>query len=449
MIPTLMSALFALGLAQSDGAAKTTNSLDGVWTIVAMEVNGRPSKIDEKDSGLAIRNNTLTLPGIASMHGVIRIELGPKGVLRAIPAARGTGNRRDTSDDPGGAIGEATGVYVRTANHLALTIGDPSTATATGTGVGPDVPATADPPIPGSPPAEKPQPTVGQPPVSLVLKRSTGSDAPPSTAATPPPPAPSTNPLPNTAAPAPGAPAANDSAVNTSTPQRVSTMMGSNVTLSDGTVAGRIDDFVFGDSGTFAVLDNAGTFNAVPFNALSFGATPGVATLPLNRAQFATVPTFGANDVNAFLRDPRFFTRVQNTFIGFRDINGNPVFNSIGMNSLTNRGQNPNQQPMNRTTSQPGNARINQPGNQPNQGAAQPGTVPGAAGTQPGGSKAVPGGTDPNTIQGNPAPPRGQPPPAQPKGQPSTGQPKGTPHAGQPKGQPKGGQPKGTPIPPR
>jgi hypothetical protein len=411
MIQTLMSAVFAVGLAQSDGPAKTTTSLDGVWTVVAMEVNGRPSKLDEKDSGLAIRNNTLTLPGIASMHGVIRIELGPKGVLRAIPAARGTGNRRDTSDDPAGAIGEATGVYVRTANHLALTIGDPSTATATGTGVGPDVPPVGDPPIPGSPPVEKPPTTVGQPPVSLVLKRSTGADAPPSTAAVPPPPAPSADPPPN-------APAS-----NAATLQRVSTLMGSNVTLSDGTSAGRIEDFVFGDTGTFAVLDSAGTFSAVPFNAFSFGATPGVATLPLTRGQFATVPTFGANDVNAFLRNPQFFTRVQSTFIGFRDVNGNPVFNSL------NPGQTPNQLGTQLQTN------PNLPRTAPNQPQATPGVPPGA--------KPVPGGVDPNTIQGNPAPPRGQPPAAQPKGQP-----KGAPPAGQPKAQPKGGQPKGTPIPP-
>lgn len=426
MIQTMMLAALAAGIAQSDVTPKSNASIDGVWTVVAIEVNGRPSALAEKDAGLAIRNSTLTLPGIASMHGVIRIELGPRGMLRAIPAARGTGNRRDTSDGDTGVLGvvaDASGVYVRTADYLVLTIGDPASATATGTGVG----AEARPVDPATPPApEKPKASVGSPPVSLVLKRSTGADAPPSTAAVPP--------------PAPSA----DSApiVNEQPPQRISTMMGTNVALSDGSSAGRIEDFVYSNGALdYAVLSSGGTFNAVPWNALTWNATSGLASIPLTRAQFATVPAFGANDMNTFLANPAFFTRVQNTFVGFRDINGNPVFNNIGMNTLTNRGQTQNQ-PRNQQGAMPANQTGARPTPQPGvQPGAQPGTPTGVPGVQPGG-KAVPGGTDPNTITGNPAPPPGQPPATQPKGQPPAGQPKGVPPTGQPKGQPKGGQPK-------
>src|SRR5437764_14381525 len=94
----MMAAALALGQTQPDVIAPTTTALDGVWTVVALEINGRPTDLSEKDRGLAIRNNMLTLPGIAAMHGTLRLELGQKGTLRAIPAATGTGNRRDPTD---------------------------------------------------------------------------------------------------------------------------------------------------------------------------------------------------------------------------------------------------------------------------------------------------------------------------------------------------------------
>ena len=62
----LMAAALALGQAAPDSTAPPNTALDGVWSVVAMEVNGRPATITEKDRSLPIRNNTLTLPGLAA-----------------------------------------------------------------------------------------------------------------------------------------------------------------------------------------------------------------------------------------------------------------------------------------------------------------------------------------------------------------------------------------------
>src|SRR4051794_8173019 len=82
MNPFLMTAALALGQPGPDTIAPPSTALDGVWKVVAMEVNGRPVTLTERDRSLAIRNNTLTLPGIAAMHGTLRMDLGPKGGLR-------------------------------------------------------------------------------------------------------------------------------------------------------------------------------------------------------------------------------------------------------------------------------------------------------------------------------------------------------------------------------
>jgi hypothetical protein len=398
----MLTAALALGQADPDVIAPASTALDGVWTVVAMEVNGRPTELGEGNRSLAIRNNTLTLPGVAALHGTVRLELGPKGTLRAIPAATGTGNRRDTTDaaPTAGSVGAANGVFVRTADYLVVTIGDPSAATATGTGVGskPETRQGADPngPVPVTPNDKTTVTTVGQPPVSLVLRRATGTDAAPSTAATPPPAAPATD----TAQPA--------------SLRRISTAVGTNVTLSDGTVAGRIEDLVYGDNGAldYAVLSSNGTFSAVPFSAMNWNAAGGVVTLPLTRAQFSTIPTFGTADWSNMLTNPGFTQRIQNTFVNFRDVNGQPIFN-LGMNNRIGA------QTGNRTTNKVGNQQRNtlQPNNptgtnQPGQpGTTQPGTVPGTPPTQPGAQPKVPPAAQPKVPPGpQPKVPPGTPP---------------------------------------
>jgi hypothetical protein len=350
----------ALGQARAEVPSPPSTALDGVWTILALEVNGRPATLTDSDRSLPIRNNTFTLPGVAAVQGTMRIDLGPQGTLRAVPAAIGTGDRRDpTRGAPGtapsganlpgtsgtGVVGGARGVYVRTADFLVLTIGDPSAATATGTGVGP---TTENRPVPSpgaTPGAVPPTPavgtgtlgTVGQPPVSVVLRRSTGVDAPPATAAPLPP-----------ATPAPAAPAL----------QRMSSVIGSNVTLSDGSPAGRIADVVYGAGGAvdYVALDNNGVFAAVPWGALSWGAG-GVVSLPLTRNQFGTIPTFAARDWSNVLANRDFSQRLQTTFGNFRGANGQPIFNQLGNNVPNRMG--------NRAGGQPGMQLGAQPKTQP------------------------------------------------------------------------------------
>src|SRR5690348_1807465 len=119
MNATLIAAALVLAQPEPDASPPPSTALDGVWTVVALEVNGRPAELPRGDRGLAIKNNTLTLPGVAAMHGTIRLDLGPKGLLRAMPAAAGTGNRRDSvAGATTGIVGSATGVYVRTADYL-------------------------------------------------------------------------------------------------------------------------------------------------------------------------------------------------------------------------------------------------------------------------------------------------------------------------------------------
>jgi hypothetical protein len=187
-------------------------------------------------------------------------------------------------------------------------------------------------------------------------------------------------------------------------------MMGSNVTLSDGSTAGRIDDLVYGDNGMidYAVLGNNGTFTAVPWTGLFFDASNRVANLPLTRDQFATIPTFAANTGALLLSDPAFIQRLQNSLMSFQDANGRPLFNQFGTNVMNRMGvqpgmhtqtgtttsNRPNTQGTNRPMTQPTNQQPNttrpgtQPTNQPpaNQQPGQPATQPNTnrPGTQPG-----------------------------------------------------------------
>ncbi len=362
----LIGTVLAVGQTASEISPPPSTALDGIWKVVALEINGRPAPVTEKDQSLAIHNNTLTMPGLAAMHGTVRLDLGPRGTLRAIPAATGTGNRRDPSRSDSeirtgaavagtagtGIIGGANGVYVRTADYLVLTIGDPSAATATGTGVGETIqgrPGAAPEIAPAGPTvAEGTVATVGQPPVSLVLRRAAGTDAPPATAAPSPP------------------------AVSVTTApvmRRSTSIVGSNVMLSDGSSAGPIQDIVYDNSGmiVYAVLGANGSFAAVPWNGLTWDATGRFANLALTRSQFGTIPTFDTNAWSNLLANPEFVQRLQGTFNNFHDADGRPVF----ANS-TNR---PGNQAGATTGVQSnfGNPAVNRPNNPPaNQPHAEP-----------------------------------------------------------------------------
>jgi len=139
------------------------------------------------------------------------------------------------------------------------------------------------------------------------------------------------------------------------TQRRMSSIVGLNVTLGDGTSAGRVADVVYGSNGMidYVTLDNNGVFSAVPWAALNWDATRGLAILPLTRTQFGTVPTFGANDWSNILANPNFSQQLQNTFTNFQGPNGQPLFNQLNNNAPNRMG--------NRVGGQPGM----QPGTQP------------------------------------------------------------------------------------
>jgi len=409
----------ALALGQPpDATATPSTALDGVWTVIAMEVDGRPATVTDKSSTLAIRNSTLTLPGAAAMHGTLRLDLGARGTMRVIPAAVGTGNRRDplannTSPTPAasgptnaptgtsgtGIPGAATGVYVRTADYLIMTIGDPSAATATGTGTGPTggVPATSPPDATANPPTTGTVATVGQPPVTIVLRRSMGNDAAPSTASAP-----------------PAADSATTAPATQEAPRRASEIIGQNVTASDGTTVGRVSDVAYGADGTGYALTTSTTgatttTTPIPLNAMNFGANGQLSSLGMTPAQFGALPTLANGNLN-MLTNPNFVNRLRNGFglpirntttssttstttIGNGTITSpntglpvNPTGPGTGRNA--NPGANTNPNTNNPNTNQPGtnqnpnttnpntNPNTNQPGTNPNTNNNQPGTNP-------------------------------------------------------------------------
>ena len=159
----------------------------------------------------------------------------------------------------------------------------------------------------------------------------------------------------------------------------VSSVIGSNVTLSDGSTAGQINDVVYGNDGAidYAVIGNNGVFAAVPWSGLVWGAD-GAITLPLTRDQFGTIPTFGANAWSHFLTDAAFTQRLQTTFGNFRDANGRAIFNQATMTGSNRmapgRTATTNQANVPGATSQG----INQGANRPtttNPNGANPGTT--------------------------------------------------------------------------
>jgi hypothetical protein len=174
--------------------------------------------------------------------------------------------------------------------------------------------------------------------------------------------------------------------------RRISSTIGTNVNLSDGATAGRVEDLVMGADGSldYAILSNNGALSAVPWGAMSWNGATGVATLPLTQAQFATLPTFATTDWSNLLTNPAFTQRVNNTFINFRDVNGNAIFNNAMVNGMNRVGM--------RTHNSTQNMPVGRAGNQPNQTNNQ---QPNATAPRPGATN--PGGT-PKT------------PPAQPKG---------------------------------
>lgn len=410
----LLTITLALGQ-PPDVPAPVSTTLDGVWKVVAMEVDGRPATVNEKEASLAIRNSTLTLPGAAAMHGTLRLDIGPRGTMRVYPAAVGTGNRRDptannTSPNPAaggptnaptgtsgtGVPGAATGVYVRTADYLIMSIGDPSAATATGTGAGPTsgVPATSPPDSNPNSPTTGTVATVGQPPVTIVLHRGSGNDAPPSTASTPPPAAVS-QPV--------GVPPANQVVA----PRRLSEVVGQDVVVNDGTTVGRIDDMVLASDGSsFAISSLNGVATPIPFGALSFSPNGRLTPLGLTGDQFRGLPTIVNGNLNV-LFDRNTINRLETAFGPFSGSRNLSQINQTGSGTITSpntglpvnpsgAGTNPNRpnntNPNATNPNQPNTTNPNapNPNNPNNPNANPPGTGQPKSGAQPNSGGSVP-----------------------------------------------------------
>jgi hypothetical protein len=133
---------------------------------------------------------------------------------------------------------------------------------------------------------------------------------------------------------------------------------------------------------------------------MSWNAANGVATLPLTQAQFATLPTFATTDWSNLLTNPAFTQRVNNTFINFRDVNGNAIFNNAMVNGVNRVGMRTNNSTQNVTNQgrvgAQSNTQPNQPNTQPNPGAPRPGTTnPGGTPKTPPAQPKGPGGASP------------------------------------------------------
>jgi len=198
----------ALGMGQTGtqgGATAGNTSLDGTWSVVSVEVNGRQmsgmtgtgagsgsgagsssgstsgtggtsggtgsgaggSGAGGMGSTVTIRNNTLTLPGVAALPGMLRLEVGPRFTVRVTPAsghangagssgasgASGSGSgsgsssgsgRTGTGSGAGGTSGTtgseaaalSSGVCVHTHDFLCIALGDNSMAGGSGAASG-------------------------------------------------------------------------------------------------------------------------------------------------------------------------------------------------------------------------------------------------------------------------------------------------------------------------
>jgi len=208
MNAVILMAALGMGQAGTQGGATAGNmSLDGTWSVVSIEVNGRQMSGTHTGTGagsgsgtgsnsgsgstsgtgsgtaggtgaggsgaggmgstVTIRNNTLTLPGVAALPGMLRLEVGPRFTVRVTPAsgdangagssgasgASGSGSgsgsssgsgRTGTGSGAGGTSGTtgseaaalSSGVCVHTHDFLCIALGDNSMAGGSGAASG-------------------------------------------------------------------------------------------------------------------------------------------------------------------------------------------------------------------------------------------------------------------------------------------------------------------------
>jgi hypothetical protein len=175
-----------------------TTSLDGTWTVVAFERNGRPVA-DADTMSVTIRNGLITFTGgdESARLRPMRLEFAPNGMVRLIetPPADPPGTRPGTTPPdapkterpvaPGSTPGvpARTGVYVLTRDFFVLSLNDTPAATDTAARPGTTPPAATPDPRPGTAPRAdytagyRPTPTA-TPFAVVILKRSGPGTAP-------------------------------------------------------------------------------------------------------------------------------------------------------------------------------------------------------------------------------------------------------------------------------
>jgi uncharacterized protein (TIGR03067 family) len=117
------------------GSNQPTKNLDGNWTVVALEKDGKP-EAEAKDMTVKAQGNTFTCNGKDGKPSMTwQVTFGPNGTIKVTEtsAASTTTSDPNRANDPNKATdankadkgsGQKSGVYVLTADFLALCLHD-------------------------------------------------------------------------------------------------------------------------------------------------------------------------------------------------------------------------------------------------------------------------------------------------------------------------------------
>ena len=109
----LLTAAFAFAAAEKPAEAGANKSLDGNWTVIAFEKDGKAVG-EPKDHQVKIEGNTITCNGRdGKAMMTMKVEFGPNGTVKVTDTTPGA------TADAGGA---KAGVYVMTNDYLAVCV---------------------------------------------------------------------------------------------------------------------------------------------------------------------------------------------------------------------------------------------------------------------------------------------------------------------------------------
>ncbi len=107
---------------------KAEKSLDGNWTVVCYEKDGKPMP-EAKDCQVMVKDNvaTFTCKDDKNKITALRLECGDKGTIKATEVANAGSDRK-----PGDHAKAMTGVCVKTAEYVAICVHPADANTKTG-----------------------------------------------------------------------------------------------------------------------------------------------------------------------------------------------------------------------------------------------------------------------------------------------------------------------------